>query len=314
MCSAPAFDAKDDDDDFEISEDDDVIDGVKPEEPEKKGKGRNRAGPRLNALDVPMVSAWVFDGFSNRQQEFQVDDGVPRSYFWACTRFAVLKGLRFGSLMCNWDQIKLDRCIPIPSYAAFCGIFSSFRLYTQETPPEFELRDYKLSNLITPDDLHAAAISRNRKFSEIRYLSDPEELQRWCSFELLYKNNPRLFGCSQCYHVERCEVKLVSAIWARFEESPRKVPHARFKLKIWISTLHWNGSQFNSGDSEDSLIGKFKSKALRQKLSDDEQASFELRFSKLVASARESCLPRMEIKNQKKRVLPNACVRRLKNS
>ena len=202
--------------------------------------------------------------------------------------------------MCNWDQIKVDRCIPIPSYAAFCGIFGSFRTHTQETPPEHELRFLKQSNFDSQYS-HTEAISRNQKFTETRYLLDAVELQRWCSFELLYPNNPRLFGCSQCYHVERCEVKFVAGIWVQFEENPRKVPHARFKLRLWISTLHWNGSQFNSGDSEDSEIGKTKIKALRQTLTDEEQASFELRFSELVKSARESCAPRMELKHQKKK-------------
>ena len=238
---------------------------------------------------------------SKNLQEFQIDDGMPRHYFWACTRFAVLKGLRVGALMHNWNQMKLAACSPIPSYSAFLGIFKAFKIYDRNTPPEFELRGFQLTTLIESKGTHADSMARYLNFTEMRYLCDPAELQSWCSFEALYKNNPRLFGSAQCYLADECELKFVSGIWVRFEENPRKVAHSRFKLTIWISTLHWNGFKFNSGDSEDSHIGKARSNALRQALSDEEQASYELQFSQVVKTAQERCMPRMHLRNLKKK-------------
>ena len=203
----------------------------------------------------------------------------------------MLKGLRVGALVYNWDQVKLAACSPIPTYSAFCGIFSCFKIYDRNTPSEFELRGFKLANFKESEVTHADAIARFLKFTEMRYLSDAVELERWCSFENLYKNNPRLFGCAQCYHADICEVKFLSGIWVRFQENPRRVAHSRFTQTIWISTLHWNGFEFNLGDSEDSSIGKARSKALRQALTDEEQAAFELRFGQLVSTAKENCMP-----------------------
>ena len=51
----------------------------------------------------------------------------------------------------------------------------------------------------------------------------------------------------------------------------------------------------------DSKIGKTTSAALRADLTDDEQQLFEQRFKQLVAAAQEKCIPRMQLKESKKR-------------
>ena len=213
----------------------------------------------------------------------------------------MLKGLRFGSLVGNWDQIRIDRPQVIPSFAAFDAIFKNWGRYCSDTPTQYELRDFKLATL-NPESDYAKAIKHTQKFVEIRYLAEPDFLESWCSFQLLYPNNPRLFGCSQCYHNdEKCEVKFVSAIWVRFEDDPRRPTHQRFKLRLWLSTLHWNGTQYNSADTEDSKIGKARSSALRQMLTDEEQLEFSTRFNGLVERARDNCMPRLLAKAEKKK-------------
>ena len=96
-------------------------------------------------------------------------------------------------------------------------------------------------------------------------------------------------------------MKFISGLWVRFDEFPQKALHKRFNLSAWVSTLHWNGSQYNSGDTEDSKIGKARSASLRAELTEDEQRLFEQKFNLIVVTAREKCVPRMQLKENKKR-------------
>ena len=200
--------------------------------------------------------------------------------------------MRQGGLMCNWNQMRV-LLHAIPSYELFLAVFKGWQVYDPENPP--------------PDAVHPhLPHSRSKKFFETRYLADARTLASWCSFELLYANNPRLHGCSQCYiNEEQGEIKFVSGLWVTFFDDPTKAHHARFKLTGSISTLHWNGSCFNSGDEETSVIGASKSKAMRQTLSDDEQRFYEERFSQLVVDACSVCIPKMRTGLQKKRDAAN---------
>ena len=183
----------------------------------------------------------------------------------------------------------------IPSYDIFAAVFKDWHVYDPDNPP----------NDAAPPDVPSHH-SRSKKFCETRYLSDATSLARWCSFELLYANNPRLYGCSQCYmNEEQGEIKFVSGLWVTFFDDQTKAPHARFKLTGYISTLHWNGSGFNSGDEESSAIGATKSRAVRQRLSDDEQRTFQDCFTQLVFDAREVCIPKMRTGMQKKKDAAN---------
>ena len=93
----------------------------------------------------------------------------------------------------------------------------------------------------------------------------------------------------------------MSGLWVKYSEDPRKVMHNRFKLQVWISTLHWNTAQFRSGESEDSSIGKSKENAKRKLLTEEEQARFDMLFKDLVTRAREMCLPRMQARQARKK-------------
>ena len=190
----------------------------------------------------------------------------------------------------------------IPSYRAFQLVFKSWELYDPSRPPPgYELRRLKPKNLSAQIRSHSSTMSAMEKFCEYRYLADPGKLQRWCSFEELDAQNPRLFGSSQCYHYDRGEVKFVCGLWVRFTEDPRLGMHKRFSLKAWVSTLHWNTTLFNSGDSDHSEIGKMRDGQLRKNLTAEEQLRFGQLYTSLVTAARNICMPRMKARESRKR-------------
>ena len=139
------------------------------------------------------------------------------------------------------------------------------------------------------------------KFRDYHYLADCAKLERWCSFEVLDPRIPRLFGSSQCYHYDRGEVKFVCGLWVRFVEDPRVGTHKRFSLKAWVSTLHWNTTLFDSGDCENSQIGKTRDGQLRKKLTVEEQIHFGQLYTNLVTMARNICMPRMKMRESRRK-------------
>ena len=158
--------------------------------------------------------------------------------------------------------------------------------------------------------------SQKRKFSEIRYLTDPHMLAQWCAFERL-RESPfgAQFGSSQCYGTgeeDAVDCKFISALWFRFAENRDKIgpPHVQvrchlilkhhlthltFQLSLqgWISTLHWNGQQFRAGDFEGSALGKQKVAAVCKEVLEAHQVSLGALFNDHIQKALAECRPRI---------------------
>ena len=191
-----------------------------------------------------------------------------------------------------------------PSYDLFSTVFKAWhKLSSDAAPAELQLRALNRQ----PQNGHSA------KFSETRYLADPEEISRWCSFQDLCSNNPRLHGCSLCFHHELVEVKFITGLWVQFTDDIKKDTHARFSLKAWISTLHWNNQLFNSGQGESEAIRKSRDSVARQTPSSDDQEKFTSLYGQMIAKAQEYCRPRMESQHSKKRSAVELLKRKIEN-
>ena len=85
-------------------------------------------------------------------------------------RFAILKALRSGDLICNWDQMVVGNLQPIPSFDAFDIVFGAWPRYDPaQAAPDFVLRKLRPNSDSSPT--HSAAMTSCLKFSEYRYLN-----------------------------------------------------------------------------------------------------------------------------------------------
>ena len=124
---------------------------------------------------------------------FQELEGDPYLfYYYSFVRGQTLKSLKAGGLILQWDQMRIGGLTPLPSYQLFSRIFANWLLYDASAPPA----DSKLRCIVSTrcGITHAEALQTQKKFVEVRYLSDPESMRDWCRFEMLETNNPRLSG------------------------------------------------------------------------------------------------------------------------
>ena len=142
-------------------------------------------------------------------------------------------------------------------------------------------------------------------YKEIRYLCGAQALQAWCDFGSLLPSNPALSGCSRCMHSVLGEVKFVTGIWVCFLFDPAQVqPQNRYRIIGWMSTSHWNGTVFRSGEamdddssSPDSDIAIFtidqQIQDLREQINNQICFDLEAEFSASVRLVEEICKLRM---------------------
>ena len=96
-------------------------------------------------------------------------------------------------------------------------------------------------------------------------------------------------------HHEHGEVKFVCAIWIMFSYEPGQVkPQDRLKLNGWMSTAHWNGHIFRSGEYMQQLSELTEEeRELREEGEGEELASFFAEFGHMVLQVESVCKPRM---------------------
>ena len=137
-------------------------------------------------------------------------------------------------------------------------------------------------------------------FKEVRYLAGAENLQKWCDFGSLLPANPALSGASKCLSAEEGEVKFVSAIWVCFSFAPTNVkPRKRLELYGWMSTAHWNGSKFRSGERSVALQTLTANEdACDPQVDERENLEMSEEFGAMVTGVEDICRIRMLAKNQ----------------
>ena len=113
-------------------------------------------------------------------------------------------------------------------------------------------------------------------------------------------------------HSRLGEVKIVTGIWMCFAFDPAQVqPQNRIRLFGWMSTAHWNGTVFRSGektdepdlgfdtadreDSEPALVDSLQMEieALKDQVNTASYASLEDEFLETVIRVENICKPRM---------------------
>ena len=94
---------------------------------------------------------------------------------------------------------------------------------------------------------------------------------------------------------EQGEVKFVCAIWIMFSYDPcQSKPQDRLKLNGWMSTAHWNGHAFRSGEYMQQL-GELteEERELREEGEGEELTNFFAEFGHMVLQVESVCKPRM---------------------
>ena len=132
----------------------------------------------------------------------------------------------------------------------------------------------------------------------MRYLAGSHALRNWCDFGSLQPANPTLSGCSKCltHDADTTEVKFISAIWICFSFDPTQVqPQHKTKLHGWISTTHWNGNVFRTGEYNETLeqLTGDQRQQREEELECEEQAELAEEFGDMVCEVESICKPRM---------------------
>ena len=96
-------------------------------------------------------------------------------------------------------------------------------------------------------------------------------------------------------HHEQGEVKFVCAIWILFSYDPGQVkPQDRLKLNGWMSSAHWNGHLFRSGEYMQQISELTEEeKELREESEGEDLAGFFAEFGHMVLQVESVCKPRM---------------------
>ena len=134
-------------------------------------------------------------------------------------------------------------------------------------------------------------------YIEVRYLAGAQALRNWCDFGSLQPADPSFSGCSRCLSFEDdCEIKFISAIWIAFAYDSNHVqPQKCTKVYGWLSTTHWNGNVFRTGEYTATLeqLSSDEREQREEAMEEEEQAKLAEQFGEMMEEVKGICKPRM---------------------